>query len=68
VLLGTGKRLFAGGTLPSRLELVETRTSSRGVVLQVHRSAGRLDYGSFALEQPPAAEIERRRRILEAAG
>jgi dihydrofolate reductase len=63
VLLGTGKRLFANGTLPARLKLVETKTSSTGVVLQVHQSAGSLDYGSFALEQPPAAEIERRQRM-----
>jgi len=66
VLLGTGKRLFAEGTVASRLELVETRTSSTGVILQVHRSAGRLDYGSFALEQPTPAEVERRRRAAEA--
>jgi dihydrofolate reductase len=66
VLLGTGKRLFANGTVPARLKLVETQTSSTGVVLQVHQSAGSLDYGSFALEQPTAAEIERRRRMAAA--
>jgi dihydrofolate reductase len=63
VLLGTGKRLFANGTMPARLKLVETRTSSTGVVLQVHQSAGSPDYGSFALEQPTADEIERRRKM-----
>jgi dihydrofolate reductase len=67
VLLGTGKRLFANGTVPARLKLVETQTSSTGVVLQVYQSAGSLDYGSFALEQPPAAEIARRKRA-EAGG
>jgi dihydrofolate reductase len=61
VLLGTGKRLFANGTVPARLKLVETQTSSTGVVLQVYQSAGSLDYGSFALGQPPATEIERRK-------
>jgi dihydrofolate reductase len=66
VLLGTGKRLFANGTVPVRLKLAETQTSSTGVVLQVHQSAGSLDYGSFALEQPTAAELERRRRIAAA--
>ncbi len=63
VLLGTGKRLFANGTVPARLRLLETKTSSTGVVLQVHQSAGTLDHGSFALEQPTAAEIDRRRRM-----
>jgi dihydrofolate reductase len=63
VLLGTGKRLFADGMAPARLELVETRTSTTGVVLQVHRFAGSPEYGSFMLEQPTAAELERRRRV-----
>jgi dihydrofolate reductase len=63
VLVGTGKRLFANGTVPSRPKLVETQTSSTGVVLQVHESAGTLEYGSFALEQPSEAEIERRQKI-----
>lgn len=64
VLLGADKRLFANGTAPARLELLETRTSSTGVLLQVLRSAaGRLEYGSFMLEQPTEVEIERRQKI-----
>ena len=63
ILLGTGKRLFANGTVPARLRLVETRTSSTGVVLHVLESAGRPEYGSFALEQPTEAEFERRQKI-----
>jgi dihydrofolate reductase len=68
VLLGTGKRLFGNGTMPARLKLAETQTSSTGVVLQVHQSAGSLDYGSFALEQPTPAEIERRGGSLRILG
>ena len=63
ILLGTGKRLFAGGTVPKRLTLVDTRTSSTGVILQVHESAGRLEYGSFMLDNPTQAELERRQKI-----
>jgi hypothetical protein len=63
LLLGTGKRLFGNGTMPARLKLVETRTSSTGVVLHVLESAGPLEYGSFALEHPTEAEMERRRKI-----
>jgi dihydrofolate reductase len=63
VVLGKGKRLFAGGAIPSRLELAETRTSSTGVVLQVLHAAGSPTYGSFALEEPPAEEMERRRKV-----
>jgi dihydrofolate reductase len=63
LLLGTGKRLFASGTVPKRLKLVDTRTSSTGIVLQVHESAGRLEYGSFMLDNPTQAELERRQKI-----
>jgi dihydrofolate reductase len=68
VVLGTGKRLFASGTVPTRLRLVETKTSTTGVVLQVHQSMGSPDYGSFMLEPPTAAEIERRRKVTEVSG
>ena len=47
--------------------LVETQTSSTGVVLQVHESAGRLEDGSFMLEHPTEAELERR-QMLEVGG
>ena len=63
VLLGTGKRLFENGTIPARLKLVETRTSSTGVVLHVLESAGAPAYGSFALEHPTEAAMERRQKI-----
>ncbi len=51
VVLGNGKRLFADGTTPTALELIDTKTTSRGVVVQVYRSAGKPDYGSVALDQ-----------------
>ena len=51
VLLGSGKRLFAEGTMPAALELADTTTSSTGVAIQTYRRAGELQRGSFALEQ-----------------
>jgi dihydrofolate reductase len=51
VVLGNGKRLFADGTTPSALELVDTKTTSRGVAVHVYRSSGTPDYGSVALDQ-----------------
>lgn len=63
VLLDTGKRLFVNGTVPARLKLVETQTSTTGVVLQVHQSAGKVEYGSFALQEPTEAELARRRKV-----
>jgi dihydrofolate reductase len=57
VLLGTGKRLFADGTRPAGLKLAETQTTSTGAVLQVLDFAGKLSYGSFALENPPESYV-----------
>jgi dihydrofolate reductase len=51
VILGDGGRLFADGTTPTALQLVDTMTTSRGVVVHVYRAAGRPRYGSVALEQ-----------------
>lgn len=49
VVLGSGKRLFGEGTIPAGLRLVETVTSTTGVVLHVYERAGKVTYGSFAL-------------------
>lgn len=51
VLIGKGKRLFADGTIPGGLRLVDTRTSSTGVASHTYERAGKLEYGSFALEE-----------------
>jgi dihydrofolate reductase len=45
VLLGTGKRLFGDGTIPTGLELVESRTTPAGVALQTYRRTGKPEYG-----------------------
>jgi dihydrofolate reductase len=51
VLLGTGKRLFAGGTVPATMTLVRSATTRAGVVLSVYRRAGALRTGSFELPE-----------------
>jgi dihydrofolate reductase len=63
LVLGTGKRLFAEGTVPAGLRLVDAKTSSTGVVISTYRRAGAIDLGSFALEEPTEAELERRRKL-----
>lgn len=68
VLLGKGKRLFADGTVPAALKLTDTKTSSTGVLIHTYECAGRPEYGSFQLEDPPAEEIARRQRIGGIAG
>ena len=47
LVLGTGKRLFDGGTVPEGLELVSSQTSSTGVVMATYRTGAEIRYGSF---------------------
>ena len=48
LLLGTGKRLFADGTIPAGLKTVDVTTTSMGVIAMRYERAGDLKYGSFA--------------------
>jgi dihydrofolate reductase len=50
VLIGSGKRLFADGTVPSGLELVDTARSSTGVVISTYARDGKLTYGAMGPE------------------
>ena len=50
VILGAGKRVFDGATLPGALELVDSATSGTGVLMNVYRPKGPIETGSFALE------------------
>jgi dihydrofolate reductase len=50
VLLGSGKRLFADGTIPAGLKLADTKISTTGVAIHTYERAGEIAYGSFALE------------------
>lgn len=65
LLLGSGKRLLSDGTIPAGLRLVDSKTSSTGVIIATYKRAGELDYGSFALEEPTEAELERRRGLAD---
>ena len=49
VILGSGKRLFADGAVPSGLRLVDSTVSSTGVVIGTYEPAGAIPLGSFAL-------------------
>jgi dihydrofolate reductase len=60
VLLGTGKRLFGAGTRPGSLELLDSRTSTTGVVISRYRRVGTVPIASFQLAEPSEAEQRRR--------
>jgi hypothetical protein len=48
LLLGSGKRLFAEGTVPTALRLVESATFSKGAVHLIYERAGKPTFGSIA--------------------
>jgi dihydrofolate reductase len=50
LVLGTGKRLFDGGTVPAGLEVTSSQVSSTGVIMATYRSGAEIKYGSFAPE------------------
>jgi dihydrofolate reductase len=51
VVLGTGKRLFEPGALPTSLQLVESRAMAKGAVFAVYRPSGQPTYGEFVMEE-----------------
>jgi dihydrofolate reductase len=63
IVLGSGKRLFAGGAVPAGLELVDSNVTSTGVVAATYRRVGDVQTGSFAFEEPTEREVERRKAI-----
>jgi dihydrofolate reductase len=50
VVIGSGKRLFADGTVPAGLRLADSTVSSTGVVISTYEPAGPIVTGSFELE------------------
>ncbi|MFC4561814.1 dihydrofolate reductase family protein [Nocardiopsis mangrovi] len=50
VLLGSGKRLFAEGTVPAGLALADTATSSTGVLASTYTRAGGVAHGTMGPE------------------
>ena len=47
VVIGSGKRLFADGAIPSGLKLADSKVSTTGVVMGTYEPAGEIPIGSF---------------------
>lgn len=47
VTLGSGKRLFAEGTIPAAYELIESKVSPKGVIFANYKRSGDVQTGSF---------------------
>ena len=63
VVVGKGKRLFGDAVAASGLELVDSKASSTGVLITTYRRKGPVEIGSFALEEPTEAEVQRRESL-----
>ncbi|MFC5753532.1 dihydrofolate reductase family protein [Actinomadura rugatobispora] len=50
VLIGSGKRLFAEGTVPSGLAMTGTATTDTGLVVSTYARTGKLEYGAMGPE------------------
>ncbi len=50
LVIGSGKRLFADGTVPAGLKLVDSTVSTTGVVIGTYEPAGEIVTGTFAPE------------------
>src|SRR5215207_6402508 len=63
LVLGTGKRFFGDGTMPTGLKLVASNVSKTGVTINIYERAGGIDVGSTEFDEPTEAELARRRRL-----
>ena len=63
VVLGNGKRFFGSGARPAAFTIVQSVAAPSGVVAATYRRAGEVKTGSFALAEPTAAELERRKNL-----
>jgi len=50
LVIGSGKRLFADGAIPSGLKLVDSLVCTTGVMVGTYEPAGEIVTGSFALD------------------
>lgn len=65
VVLGSGKRLFGGGTPSGAMRMVDHMVSSRGAIVASYEPAGTVETGSFASPKPSEAEIARRKAMAD---
>lgn len=63
LVLGKGKRLFEAGVPPLGLTLVESRCTSKGVLLNTYRAAGPLAKTLLSPDNPSDAELARREKL-----
>ena len=63
LVLGHGKRLFSAASSPAAFTQKSSKVSPSGVLIASYVRSGEVQTGSFAMEEPTEAEIERRRNL-----
>lgn len=63
LVLGPGKKLFGDGAMPAAMKLASSTVSTTGVVVASYERDGDVRTGSFAMDNPTEAELERRRTL-----
>lgn len=63
LLLGTGKKWVDASAKPGEFALVSSVTSTTGVIVSRYRPSGPVRTGSFASDEPSAAELARREQM-----
>jgi dihydrofolate reductase len=63
VVRGSGKRLFSNGGVPLTLTLVDTQTTSTGVVIHTYRRVGPRKDGLFLVDRIQCDDVANRARI-----
>ena len=66
VVVGAGKRFFGDGTSPGAMKLVDSKITSTGVTISTYERAGDIEIGEMDFEEPTEAELERRKRLVDA--
>lgn len=59
VLLGSGKQVFADGTMPTALRLIESITYPNGTVQLAYETAGEPTYGNLAVDEDDLKDLAR---------
>jgi dihydrofolate reductase len=62
ITIGEGKRLFEEGTKPATWKLTGSRVSTTGTLIARYEPAGEIKLHNFTPENPPEAELERRKK------
>lgn len=59
LIIGAGKRLFGEGTIPAGLKLLDSKTSTTGVIIATYSRSGKIKTGSFMLPNTSQVDVRK---------